>query len=397
MRIGGGPEWGAQLAKKKFLLQGFTARTHARSVNNVLTLDKIEVAIVSVAFANARGVSLIRQALASVGARASVFAGIRNEITTKQGLAALLELGVRLFAVDTGGRSPLYHPKLYFARNKDAARLLIGSANLTTGGLNNNIEASLYVDLDLSIPDDAALAKSIEDEFTKLPADYPQHVLRLRNLKEIVELEQSGRLIDEAASSPPNPMPSIKGTKNDKVPKIKLLVQPMGSALPGPNKIKAAKAKLKASMPTSGSPTYVLIWEMRDLARRDLTIPIGNSTHATGSINLDKGELADGVDFRHYFRDDVLANLPWKASGANIETADARFRLVVKNVDRGEFETTIRHSTSTTSASYKQRNAMTRLSWGPMQAYVRRQDLIGRSLKLYADANDNGRFLIEID
>lgn len=385
------------MAKKKFVLQGFTAETHTASIERLLALADVDIAIVSVAFANARGVALLKHALLKVGSRAKLFVGIRNEITTKQGLAALLDLKVKLFAIDTGGRSPLFHPKLYFARSKTTARLIVGSANLTTGGLNNNIEASLSLDLDLNLPDDAELAKAIEAEFKKLPTDYSDHVLRLRTKKEIVALEQSGRLIDEAISSPPNPISAVKGGKGDKVPRIKLKVKPVRGSLPTPSKIKAAKQKSKIAVQATGSPTYVLVWEMRDLKRRDLTIPVGQSTHATGSINLDKGELADGVDFRDYFRGVVFASLPWAPTGLKIETAVANFRLVVKNVDQGEFKTTVRHSTSKTSKSYEQRNAMTRLSWGPMQHYIRREDLIGRALKLYADAKDNSRFLIEID
>jgi len=52
---------------------------------------------------------------------------------------------------------------------------------------------------------------------------------------------------------------------------------------------------------------------------------------------------------------------------------------------------------STTSESYKQRNAMTRLSWGPMREYVASPDLIGRTLALYRDKVDPARFVLEID
>lgn len=387
------------MAKKKFVLQGFTPATHVDAVKDLLGLSSIQNALISVAFANARGVELLRKAVSPIGQDATVFVGIRNDVTTKQGLAALLDLKVKLYAIDTGGRSPLFHPKLFLARSKSAAKIVIGSANLTPGGLNNNIEASLALELDLSNKDDVALLTSIEDEFKQLPTDYPDHVFRVRNLKEVVKLADDGRLIDEAISNPPNPVASAKGNKADKVPRIKLKTKPVHVVLPSPTKIKAVttKATAQASTATSVAPAWMLVWEMLDLKRRDLTIPVGTNTNATGSINLDKGELPDAIDFRHYFRTVVFNGLKWKPASNTTETGEATFRLVIKNVDQGEFSTEVRHSTSTTSKSYLQKNAMTRLSWGPMSAFVRRVDLIGRSLKLYSDANDKRRFLIEID
>jgi hypothetical protein len=71
--------------------------------------------------------------------------------------------------------------------------------------------------------------------------------------------------------------------------------------------------------------------------------------------------------------------------------------LVLKGISYGEFDLPIRHTNSTTSKAYIQRNAMTRLSWGPMREYVARPDLIGRTLALYRDKIDLTRFVLEID
>jgi hypothetical protein len=80
-----------------------------------------------------------------------------------------------------------------------------------------------------------------------------------------------------------------------------------------------------------------------------------------------------------------------------VDEAYGIFQLVLKNISYGEFDLAIRHSNSTSSRSYQQNNAMTRLSWGPMREYVAREDLIGRTLALYRDKADAKRFLLEID
>ena len=80
-----------------------------------------------------------------------------------------------------------------------------------------------------------------------------------------------------------------------------------------------------------------------------------------------------------------------------MDETHAKFRLVVKNIDYGEFNLRIAYTTSTTSTAYVQRNAMTRLSWGDVRQFIAKADLIGRTLKLYRDVADPTRFVLEID
>jgi hypothetical protein len=142
---------------------------------------------------------------------------------------------------------------------------------------------------------------------------------------------------------------------------------------------------------------FEFVWESKPLTRRDLTIPDAPATHATGSINLDKGLLPEHLDHRHYFRDDVFQHLAWRTRSQTVDEAFSKFQLVLKGISYGEFDLAIHHTNSTASRAYRQRNAMTRLSWGPMRQYVARTDLIGRTLALYRDKGDLTRFILEID
>ena len=402
------------MAKKEFILQGFTTRTHVAAVRELFNVSNIQHVILSVAFVSKSGVDLLEEQLASYAACVTVFAGIRNDITSRQGLGQLHGLGVKLYAVDTGSRNILFHPKLYFIRGKSRARLIVGSANLTLGGLNNNIEAGMAFDFDLTDGSDKAVPDAIEACFQALPTEYPEHVLKIVSAKQLDDMQASGRLVDEMAVPPPRPGTTASGGSSDPVPRIKLKVTPIRKPLVAAKKAVpkatkgASKPRAKSTPAGKGIAPAVssvvgveldLVWESKQLTRRDLTIPDGANTHATGSVNLDKGLMEASVDHRHYFKKEVFSGLTWKPTNSTgkVVEAYAKFQLVLKGVSYGEFDLRIGHTTSTTSRAYKQRNAMTRLSWGAMGEYIAREDLIARTLSLYRDKADPKRFVLEID
>lgn len=394
------------MGTQKFLLQGFTSDNHLDALQSLFSLPDIEKVIVSVAFLNKAGVDLLSSALSSVGSKTDVFAGIRNDITSRQGLHSLMQHGAKVHYVDTGARHVIFHPKIYFARTKKIARMVLGSANLTPGGLNNNIEASVTFELDLDNPDDCEMVDSIEAGFASLTNEYPGHIVLLNVETDLEKLQEEGRLIDEASSSPPRTVRRGSARKTDRLSRIKLKVVPIRGEVKRPKvaqavpqtPVGAATTHAKTPPIASAGAELMLVWQSKPLVERDLSIPSGANTHATGSINLDKGLLEASIDHRHYFRDEVFSTLNWKTSKAPaVDEAFANFGLIVKGIEHGEFKLRIGHTTSTTSQAYLQRNAMTRLSWGPMKEFVSRKDLIDRTMSLYRHVGDDSRFVIEID
>jgi HKD family nuclease len=391
------------MAKTEFIFQGFTAKTHRAAIERLFDVPDIERVIVSVAFVNERGVDLLHQRLAAHCAKTTAFIGIRNEITSVQGATRLLHLGVSLFVVDTAWRAVVFHPKLYLARGKNQARLVVGSANLTAGGLNNNIEASVAVDLALNDADDNAVAQSIEKEFDALAHDYPKHVFAITSVSELDDLLANGRLDERAARPLPLTMLATTPT-GDLLPRIKLKVKPLltsplqvvhAGAKPAPT----AKPAVAAPPPTAAlGIAYELVWQSKALTRSDLSLAAGKTTNIKASVSLDKGLLPADVDQRHYFRETVFSTLAWGPSTSKtVEEAHANCHLIVKGVSQGVFNLRVAHTMGITSATYMQGNAMTRLGWGPARALVSRPDLVGRTLALYRDKADPKRFVIEID
>lgn len=422
---------------KEFILQGLSPKTHGAVVGELYDIPDIQRSIISVAFLTESGVDHIAHRFMPHVATATVFGGIRNDITSYQGMRRLFESGVALHAVDTGTRHVLFHPKLYYVRGISLARLSIGSANLTLGGLNNNIEASVVLDFDPNDGNDAKFLKDLEDQFDGLPAAHPNNIYRIADLVKLAELLDAGLLIDEMATPPPR---LSKATSNpatpDPTPRIKLAVPQvqkppkMASAptapvappivQPGVAPV-LAPVKTAPFLPTSAAPVtpaaapiapvppgpvampvtpitgFDLMWISKDLTERDLSIPTGANTNPTGSINLDKGLMAQNVDHRDYFRTIVFPALNWTARSATVDEAQGRFDLVLKNVYLGTFDMLIRHTNSTNTTSYQQFNAMTRLSWGKIAQYVKQPSLVGRAMALYRDRADPTHFMIEID
>lgn len=398
------------MAEKEFILQGFSKQTHVDAVRGLFDIPDIQSVVLSVAFVSESGVQQIEKKLKPHAAHLTVLAGIRNDITSHQGLARLYNIGGSLYTVDTGSRTVIFHPKVYLVRGEARARLVVGSANLTLGGLNNNIEAGMLLDFDLAIDSDKAVVDEIEHQLSALPASYPDNVVKIGDRADLDKMLDSGRLVDETALPAPRPATSARGGGAvDTVPRIKLKVVPLRRTLAKakavPKRPKVTKAQEKGKLPAlepvpaTVGVGFELVWKSKPLTRRDLTIPTAAGTHATGSVNLDKGLLPGEVDHRHYFRENVFSGLDWAPTNAsgNVDEAFAKFQLVIKGISYGEFDLRIGHTTSTTSKAYLQNNAMTRLSWGPARKLIARPDLIDRALMLYRDEADPKRFILEID
>lgn len=392
----------------ELILQGLTKRTHAAVLGEMFSTE-VQRAIISVAFVSQDGVNHIQPLLAAHAAKITVFAGIRNEITSAQALKRLLEIGVSLYAVDTGSRGLLFHPKLYHVRGDDKAKLSVGSANLTLGGMNNNIEAGLLLDLSLGNEDHSAFLEGLEASFDALKLEHPKNVFEIVDDAAIDELLDAGRLIDEVAAPPPHTATKAKAGSADNTPRMKMQPKPLrGKAKPkgllGPA-ISPASTQSPAppatapgnaaKSSTTVAPVLELVWESKPLRRRSLGIPAGPNSNPTGSTILGSGTFS-GIDRVTYFRDDLFGHRAWSLNGA-IETTNQRFDLVVKGVLLGTFDLTLRHSLTRAAAAPTDNNSPTSLSWNEARPLVAREDLLDRTMRIWRSTADPGKFQIEID
>lgn len=395
-----------RMAHKEFIFQGFTPRSHKDSILELFDVDNIQSVFLSVAFVSANGVRHILDRLTANGAKLVVFAGIRNDITSHQALVALQSIGgSTVYAVDTGSRHLLFHPKIYLVRGDKEARVMIGSANLTLGGLSNNIEAGMLIKLNMTQGDDKALVDEIENQLLSLPANFPPHIIHLDTTTAIDGLLATGRIADETVKPPPRSSTTSGATATDPVTKIVLrspilrpLLKPASPAVSPPSvPVTVTTPALGPALTPQIGIAMELVWQSKPLTERDLNIPKGTSTNKTGSVNLDKGLLPTEEDHRPYFRNKVFNALNWTYRSPSVDEAYAWFQFILKGMSYGDFNLAIRHSHDETSKSWLQNNAMTRVSWGPLKTWVSDPSLLGRTLALYRDKADPTKFVLEID
>lgn len=382
----------------KILFQGITPETHLAAVRDVLMINDPQDIILSTAFMNQGGLLQIQDALRPVAAATTIIAGIRNGITSAQGLLTALEFGCTVFVVDTGSRDVIFHPKIYYSQSSTEARIVLGSANLTIGGLNSNIEASVVMALDLNSKDNADLVSDIRSKISGMRADYPQHVFQVTNAEGVALLLKTDRVVDESIVTAPRPSGLSDNRDLDTIPKMKLKTRPIRHPIISP-----ISKEIVATTPVSASPAgdqLFLVWKSLPLTRRYLTIPNGPNTNPTGSMLFTKGAMAD-IDQRHYFRDHVFNDLDWHYDTANsrkhLERAEAQFRLIIRNIDYGVFTLRLSHNTRTDTKAYKQNNSMTQLHWGKVRSLVARKDLLDRTMYLYRHKTEQNLFVLEID
>lgn len=391
------------MAKIDFILQAVTTSNHAEAIRDLLRLSKPTQVIVSVAFVRDSGLDAVEAAIKSIATKVKFFVGIRNDITSIQAVKRLLAMKVELYAVDTGSRRTIFHPKLYFASSAKHASVIIGSANLTFGGLHNNIEVSTLMKLDLSSAPDKRFADMVTSAFAEMLKKYPRHVFLIKDDKNAEKLFESGRLADEDVIPAPSPSSGVKKGERDSLPPMKLngAIRPR-IKIPVSKRRLPSKPAAPSKTPTAAlspfSVTKYMVWESKALTERDLNIPKSPGTAPTGSMGLKKGAL-DKIDQRHYFREDVFADLEWKTDPQRPkwERAQTKMELVIKNLNYGVFNLKLSHYTDTKSVTYLQKNFMTQIHWGDAKQHVAKSDLLGRILYLYRKDTTPPEFMIEID
>jgi len=377
------------MAEINILLQGLEQHDdHETAVNQLLQLPDIDQYLFSLAFVRSNGVDKVSDNLKNVSDKIKIFIGIRNGITSIQAVFSLFKIGIEPYVVDTADTNKIFHPKIYAAYGDERANIILGSANLTYNGLNQNIEASSYIKLDRNIQADEEYLIKLVKLITNMPTAYPDHVFQVSTPRQAVQLLREGRLEDERLTRlPSSNQPKIK-KERDKLKSIPTF---------GRRNRKIHKG-IKKRRPSKSTNTAVLVWESKPLTARSLNIPRGSNTHSTGDANLGLGLMED-IDFQHYFRDVVFSSLPWKKDPASIspylERAHANIELVIKNISYGVFELEVTHDPRTNTRSYEQRNVMTKIKWGEARSLIAKNDLLDRTLRLYTKGSNN--FVIVID
>ena len=118
-------------------------------------LAEAKKARLAVAFMKHSGLALIEGSLREClgkGGEVEILVGLDFRTTEPKVLKMLLQLASEGFSLrcycfsePSVGDTPVYHPKLYLLSDDEKARIIVGSSNLTAGGLKDNVEANLIL------------------------------------------------------------------------------------------------------------------------------------------------------------------------------------------------------------------------------------------------------------
>jgi hypothetical protein len=235
----------------------------------------------AIAFVKRSGTKHVKDVLADFSKRAAVIisTGIDSGGTSAEGLQDLID------AVSPSGKlwvfhnanASTFHPKIYLFKNAGAAEILIGSGNLTEGGLYTNYEAGVRLALSLEIPSDRSILADVEKVLDKwsAPTSGICYALDAVLLKKLIA---SGKVPSEAKASGIEESSSValdEGPTRDSLFKA-VGVRPAPKAPPGakPKVTRASVAKgaitgastaaMPSPAPVTGSPTFVMTLQKTD-------------------------------------------------------------------------------------------------------------------------------------
>lgn len=338
-----------------------------------------------VAFAVSSGVRQVQAELESLlkrGGAVRIVVGVSNKVTSVEGLTLLLGLvhkgaNVFVFHNDDWG-NPIFHPKLYLCKGKDAGVLIVGSNNMTGKGLAGNYEVSLVHELDLRNETDARLV----DSSAKLMQSYCDvaggfsHVLDAGFLR---ELEAAGYLGSEARGTN-RPESSGEGESAEaKPPRKKLFAS---RAVPQPPVPKPAASRVAAGLaavPIGGRGP--VLWAKK-LAKSDAQSQKG---HPTGVVRLTQAKWEiDGkiINQITYFKRDLFGAFPWTTIKAHplVDATEVQFDITILGSSIGVHTLKV---SDKPSGEADQGNYTSSLHWGELADDIRKARLAGRTLRLY--------------
>ena len=372
------------------------------------------------AWTNYRGLARVIPTLRAFRARrprgfAEIVLGIDEGGATAQGLRlAAAEFDDSWVFSTSDDRT--FHPKLYLARGPREARLLVGSNNLTPGGLFFNFESAVEfeIKLDSSDPDGEAMLASVLDYRARLLGDHTVCKDLKTNLENIirdpryrVRDETAARVGARGAVADPDadairPSEPLFGRSaivaKPRVPPGPPLV-PAATRSPGAS---AGGGRRGATAPVVGrlSGAATRRW-FRNLDRTAAQRPPNPASSPTGNIRLN--QAGHGIDQTRFFRHDLFGRLVWTATrvprGVR-ESASASMEVVVDGVSRGTMTFEISHASWREAG---QGNVTTVLHVGPLAAEFRAtdysdrvltiEDLPGSGYRMSIDVTSTGPFV----
>ncbi len=100
---------------------------------------------IAVAYVKNSGIQLTEKILS--GKKVRILFSFEFLTTDPESIEKLIEVGVECKEYRASGTEEInFHPKLYIFKNSETVRIIVGSSNLTAGGLSTNVESCLAIE-----------------------------------------------------------------------------------------------------------------------------------------------------------------------------------------------------------------------------------------------------------
>ena len=364
-----------------------------------------------VAWSQVGGLMRLREALETftrAGGSSRVIVGIDQGIASPEGLELTSTMfGEAFVFYDPSGRT--FHPKVFWATKGPLCHVLVGSGNLTEGGLANNYEAGVEISLDLDQQPDREFYDDILAFWAGLRADdMPCRPLNQELIAKLALLP--GILVTErqrakAARRPPEPLRN-QITAIFPPPSTHELTS-RRTVAPRPRPTEAILVPRQhgssrgGAVPTSGrsmpSPLPKLAWTKRLTASDAIHKP--GESHQRNYVVL--GSAGHPIDRETWFRNELFGLARWKtvsmkSSGGGgkkrKEQAIVAVSVFVDSRALGKKAIRVDHTMGRESS---QNNAPTWLNWNDLTPMIKQRDFTGWLLTLRREAD--GEIQLHID
>lgn len=399
----------------RFVGQPFAAHQNLLDFVEHVKNGGFEELEIAVAWAKQSGLGRIWDALAEFrarGGKVTLVVGVSEGGATKEGLRIALDIADRAYVFHDPGRT--FHPKVYLASSSGARSLMVGSSNLTAGGLGWNYEASLWVDWDAGEGED--VTDSVGAWFESLISEKDSCAPLTADL--IEKLEKSTDIVLGSESRARRFQKSRSDTPEDNDSTIAATISGLFKAVrAGLRKLPKQNAKYSA-VPTTAAksastrtPTAVPSGVQQPVLGTDHALPDDNiqrrwvkeldntaaqqvkSQHSNPTGNLRLSMESMPVDHKRYFRESLFGGLPWTPTDGKDSEQEVvvGFHVWIDGNDLGVLDLRLSHDPRRVSG---QGNVPTVLHWGVLSPVLKATTYIGQYVSI--ERTDVGEFNLVI-
>lgn len=389
--------------KVRFVVQPYDDGEDLRDFLEAVAADaSLDTMRIIVAWTKRSGLTRVAKDVKAIrdrGGRIVAVVGVSEGGATKQGLQGLLDAVDEAGVFHDAGRT--FHPKVYLATGVSHALLLVGSHNLTAGGVAWNYEAGLWCELDLSAAADRQVVDDVIAYFDRLRAD--TGVFKALDSATLAAILADPTLLiqDEDTARRRKPTTDIDAPEDSDSSEPGTRVEPttpvFGKSAESKRKAPVAPSKTPAkapprvAAPTTGAvpgSRVALTVQKRWFKELDGTAaqqPPSPTTNPTGNLRLSQESFS--IDHTTYFRDVFFDGLGWTphATTTGMEELWLAWEVSVAGDYLGAVDLRVSHQPSRVSG---QGNVPTVLHWGNLGARLRANNYVGLVVTLERGARE---------